>query len=145
VGQTYDCSPCCRSQPPSDPGPSCGEIGGDYCSQSGVCPDGHDSLGRTYSYDVILDYYYCDAPGPVNRIWRRIPVGISDSCWIWGGRLGTDFWGDYVCKYDTLKRPCSARAFRRRTGAFRHIIGTATVRGFSVTASRTSSIRPAAT
>lgn len=27
---------------------SCGEVGGDYCSQSGVCPQGHTSLGQTY-------------------------------------------------------------------------------------------------
>lgn len=27
---------------------SCGEIGGDYCSQSGSCPSGFESLGQTY-------------------------------------------------------------------------------------------------
>lgn len=27
---------------------SCGEIGGDYCSQSGSCPAGYDNLGYTY-------------------------------------------------------------------------------------------------
>ena len=30
------------------PGPSCGELGGDECSQSGSCPEGYDSLGGTY-------------------------------------------------------------------------------------------------
>jgi len=51
LGNTYDCAPCCKSQPPPpppDPGPSCGAIGGDYCSQSGSCPSGHDTLGNTY-------------------------------------------------------------------------------------------------
>lgn len=44
-----DCSSCpedCGACPP--PGPSCGEIGGSYCSQSGACPDDFDSLGATY-------------------------------------------------------------------------------------------------
>jgi hypothetical protein len=27
---------------------SCGDIGGDYCSQSGGCPGGYDNLGQTY-------------------------------------------------------------------------------------------------
>ena len=27
---------------------SCGELNGDYCSQSGHCPAGYDSLGQTY-------------------------------------------------------------------------------------------------
>ena len=44
-----DCSSCpedCGECPP--PGPSCGEIGGSHCSQSGACPDDFDSLGATY-------------------------------------------------------------------------------------------------
>jgi hypothetical protein len=36
------------TQPPPDPGPSCGELGGDYCSQSGACPAGRSSLGQTH-------------------------------------------------------------------------------------------------
>lgn len=39
-----DCDPC---PPPPDPGPSCGALGGDYCSQSASCPSGYDSLGQT--------------------------------------------------------------------------------------------------
>ena len=38
-----DCGTC-----PPDPGPSCGAAGGDYCSQSGSCPDGFTDLGGTY-------------------------------------------------------------------------------------------------
>lgn len=47
-GRPSDCNPCCKSQPPPDPGPSCGARGGDYCSQSAFCPPGYDSLGPTY-------------------------------------------------------------------------------------------------
>jgi hypothetical protein len=44
-----DCGSCegdCGACPP--PGPSCGELGGDYCSQWGYCPTGYDDLGVTW-------------------------------------------------------------------------------------------------
>jgi len=37
---------------------SCGEIGGDYCSQNGLCPGGYYSLGGTY------DCHPCCKAGP---------------------------------------------------------------------------------
>jgi hypothetical protein len=61
LGDSYDCNPCCRTAacqssgcPPGSCGegiwcgdcaPSCGEMGGEYCSQSGGCPEGFDSIG----------------------------------------------------------------------------------------------------
>jgi hypothetical protein len=74
LDRSSDCSPCCVSEttpgcqstgcPPGscgvqtdncgeqvwcgECGPSCGEMGGDYCSPIGSCPPGYDSLGDSY-------------------------------------------------------------------------------------------------
>jgi hypothetical protein len=40
-------------------GPSCGELGGDYCSQSGACPPSHTSLGETWDCNPC-----CQSSGP---------------------------------------------------------------------------------
>lgn len=56
LGSTFDCNPCCKTQPPPDPGPSCGSMGGDHCSQSGACPGDHTSLGSTYDCNPCCRY-----------------------------------------------------------------------------------------
>jgi hypothetical protein len=74
LGVSSDCDPCCISTVPigcrsegcpsgtcgwqtdncgdllfcGECGPSCGEMGGDYCSQTGGCPSGYTSLGMSY-------------------------------------------------------------------------------------------------
>jgi hypothetical protein len=42
------CPPRTCWQATSQPAKSCGEMGGDYCSQSNSCPGGYDSLGKSY-------------------------------------------------------------------------------------------------
>jgi hypothetical protein len=85
LGGTYDCNPCCKSQPPPDPGPSCGAIGGDYCG-SGGCPAGYDSLGGTYDCNPCCKSQPPPDPGP--------------SC----GAIGGDYCGSGGCPggYDSL-------------------------------------------
>ena len=188
LGTTYDCNPCCKQQPPPPPpGPSCGDLGGNHCSQSGSCPSGYDFLGITYDcnpccrqpppppppevlytyedyaidgstfwafgtaetsgsrpvrvdvtmfapdrsvmincsgcgapssgtdafrsvgpgdYDVILDYYWCDEPGPARRINRRIPVGLSTTCW--NGYQRIPVGNRIVCSYIGMTYGCTA-------------------------------------
>ena len=56
LGMSSDCDPCCKQNPapptptasPTPSGPSCGAMGGDYCSQSGTCPGGYEALGVSY-------------------------------------------------------------------------------------------------
>ena len=43
LGNSSDCSPCCKAKPL----PSCGAMGGSYCSQTGSCPSGYNSLGKS--------------------------------------------------------------------------------------------------
>src|SRR5712691_9438464 len=43
---------------------SCGELGGDYCSQSGGCPEGYDSLGATYDCNPCCRQQPPPDPGP---------------------------------------------------------------------------------
>jgi hypothetical protein len=53
LGGAVECLTCCKQDPvPPTPPPgglSCGEMGGDFCSQSSTCPFGYASLG--FSYD----------------------------------------------------------------------------------------------
>jgi hypothetical protein len=42
MGPTWDCATCCAA------GPSCGEAGGDHCSQTDTCPDGFSRLATTW-------------------------------------------------------------------------------------------------
>jgi hypothetical protein len=79
LGNTYDCIPCCESCestgcPPESCGwqtdncdeeiwcgdclPSCGSMGGDYCSQTNSCPQGYDALGPS------SDCQTCCSKGP---------------------------------------------------------------------------------
>jgi hypothetical protein len=49
--QAINCGPCAAPTPtptPEPSGPSCGDLGGDFCSQSASCPGGYASLGGTY-------------------------------------------------------------------------------------------------
>jgi hypothetical protein len=52
----------CSTTPP--PGPSCGELGGDYCSPDGACPSGYDSLGTTYECTPCCKSQSPPNPGP---------------------------------------------------------------------------------
>ncbi|HSN56112.1 MAG TPA: hypothetical protein VLT32_15665 [Candidatus Sulfomarinibacteraceae bacterium] len=68
LGASFDCSPCCKAKPCQSTGcpagscgwrtdncgssifcgqcaPTCGAMGGDYCSQTNGCPGGYTSLG----------------------------------------------------------------------------------------------------
>ncbi len=74
------------TQPPSNP--SCGALGGDYCSGSSTCPSGYTSLGQTYDCKTCckrvtqscggLGGIYCSGssscPSPL------VSVGVSYDC-----------------------------------------------------------------
>ena len=54
---SFDCNRCCKQNPatpiltPPPAAPSCGAMGGDYCSQGGSCPDGYSPLERSVDYN----------------------------------------------------------------------------------------------
>jgi YD repeat-containing protein len=52
TGPTTDCGQCCVA---TAPGPSCGELGGEHCSDTGACPNGFSSLGPTFDCDACCD------------------------------------------------------------------------------------------
>ncbi|MGH9462100.1 MAG: hypothetical protein ACRD1X_12835, partial [Vicinamibacteria bacterium] len=52
------------SGPSSAAAQSCGEIGGDYCSQSGSCPTGYDSLGSSSDCSPCCVREQEPPPGP---------------------------------------------------------------------------------
>jgi hypothetical protein len=62
-------------QPPPPTGPSCGELGGDYCSGSGSCPGGYTNLGNSSDCSPC-----CVSPPPP-------PPPSGQSC----GELGGDY------------------------------------------------------
>jgi hypothetical protein len=39
---------------------SCGELGGDYCSQGGACPAGYTSLGQSYTTESQWIDEWCE-------------------------------------------------------------------------------------
>lgn len=45
-------------------GPSCGELGGDHCDQSGSCPPGYDNLGQTWDCNPCCKSQPPPDPGP---------------------------------------------------------------------------------
>lgn len=52
LGNSSDCSPCCKPSPQ----PSCGAMGGDYCSQTGSCPANYTSLGGSSDCSACCKY-----------------------------------------------------------------------------------------
>lgn len=66
---SLDCGEC-----PPDPGPSCGGAGGDYCSQTGSCPEGATNLGDTY------DCSPCCLVGELAAQSNTADCGVTMSC-----------------------------------------------------------------
>ena len=78
-----ECLTCCKQDPatptptPPPAAPSCGAMGGDYCSQSGICPGGYSSLGLSY------DCNPCCKQNPVAP--TPTPPPAAPSCGAMGG------------------------------------------------------------
>lgn len=101
LGQSWDCTPCCRQ------GPSCGAIGGDYCSQSGGCPSDYVNLGETWDCHPCCQYS-CSPQGcsPGSCDWQ--PDGCGG--WNWCGNCdpcgGDPCCGDPCCGDPCCGDPC---------------------------------------
>jgi hypothetical protein len=105
LGASYDCNPCCKTQPCTSTGcppgscgwqtdncgeeifcgdcaPSCGAMGGDYCSQTGGCPAGYSSLGASYDCNPCCKTQPCTSTGcpPGSCGWRTDNCGESIYC-----------------------------------------------------------------
>jgi hypothetical protein len=68
--QNSDCAPdicpprtCWQSRAPAQSTRSCGEMGGDYCSQGGSVPSGYESLGVTWDCNPCLKVSACQSTG----------------------------------------------------------------------------------
>ena len=105
LGQSFDCATCCESVSCQSTGcpagtcgmqtdncgeqifcgecaPSCGEMGGDYCSQTGSCPGGYNSLGASNDCNPCCKTKPCTSTGcPAGSCgWRTDNCGTSIYC-----------------------------------------------------------------
>jgi hypothetical protein len=108
LGVSSDCDPCCVTTVPSgcqstgcpagscdwqidncgeeifcgECGPSCGAMGGDYCSQTGGCPAGFNALGPSYDCATCCATIPCQSTGcPAGSCgWKTDNCGTSIYC-----------------------------------------------------------------
>ena len=83
--------------------PSCGELGGDHCSQSGSCPDSYDSLGTTYDCDPCCKQQ--PLPGPSCGELGGDHCSQSGSCPDGYDSLGTTYDCNPCCKQQAPQGP----------------------------------------
>jgi hypothetical protein len=112
LGQSYDCAECCSCHPHGCPGgscgwqsdgcgnvnwcgtclSSCGQMGGNYCSQGGSCPGGYDSLGRS------TDCQTCCRQGPSCGARGGNYCSQNGSCPAGYGDLGQTWDCNHCCQ-----------------------------------------------
>src|SRR5712691_5728828 len=69
---------------------SCGAVGGDYCSQSGGCPEGYDSLGATYDCNPCCRQQPPPPPPPTGNLYVYEDYSIDSSAFSATGTAETD-------------------------------------------------------
>jgi hypothetical protein len=64
------------------------------------------------TYEISTHHFefcpYVDLEWAIGSLIIRPRLGVAFSCWNWDGRLDSDIWGHYRCKYDNLITPCQA-------------------------------------